>query len=295
MSFNLNDCKLCGETNSLVKDDNTNNIICRICGAITKENEIEEINDFQKLLIPQNDKLLEYINPIQEENSLPQKTNQKIKQNSKKESNSLEMKINLKIEEFCKKMNLEYKIIEKVKELTKKVSEAKKIKYRLIEYIIASIIFVICRNEDNPKTMQEISSELELDRKAVNRCFNNIRDIIVENKNQIPQTVSRLINAYCDKVLENNNDDLKKISNQISDNVCKYELIAGRNPTTIAATCILIASQLLNLNISKKTISKKIGTTENTIINAYGVLKEYFSSIVPIEYKNEVQRLENVD
>ena len=295
MSFNLNDCKLCGETNSLVKDDNTNNIICRICGAITKENEIEEINDFQKLLIPQNDKLPEYINPIQEENSLPQKTNQKLKQNSKKESNSLEMKINLKIEEFCKKMNLEYKIIEKVKELTKKVSEAKKIKYRLIEYIIASIIFVICRNEDNPKTMQEISSELELDRKAVNRCFNNIRDIIVENKNQIPQTVSRLINAYCDKVLENNNDDLKKISNQISDNVCKYELIAGRNPTTIAATCILIASQLLNLNISKKTISKKIGTTENTIINAYGVLKEYFSSIVPIEYKNEVQRLENVD
>ena len=295
MSFNLNDCKLCGETNSLVKDDNTNNIICRICGAITKENEIEEINDFQKLLIPQNDKLPEYINPIQEENSLPQKTNQKIKQNSKKESNSLEMKINLKIEEFCKKMNLEYKIIEKVKELTKKVSEAKKIKYRLIEYIIASIIFVICRNEDNPKTMQEISSELELDRKAVNRCFINIRDIIVENKNQIPQTVSRLINAYCDKVLENNNDDLKKISNQISENVCKYELIAGRNPTTIASTCILIASQLLNLNISKKTISKKIGTTENTIINAYGVLKEYFSSIVPIEYKNEVQRLENVD
>ena len=295
MSFNLNDCKLCGETNSLVKDDNTNNTICRICGAITKENEIEEINDFQKLLIPRNDKLLEYMNPTQEENSLPQKTNQKLKQNSKKESNSLEMKINLKIEEFCKKMNLEYKIREKVKVLTKKVSDAKKIKYRLIEYIIASIIFVICRNEDNPKTMQEISSELELDRKAVNRCFNNIRDIIVENKNQIPQTVSRLINAYCDKVLENNNDDLKKISNQISENVCKYELIAGRNPTTIAATCILIASQLLNLNIGKKIISKKIGTTENTIINAYGVLKEYFSSIVPLEYKNEVQRLENVD
>ena len=295
MSFNLNDCKLCGETNSLVKDDNTNNTICRICGAITKENEIEEINDFQKLLIPRNDKLLEYMNPTQEENSLPQKTNQKLKQNSKKESNSLEMKINLKIEEFCKKMNLEYKIREKVKGLTKKVSDAKKIKYRLIEYIIASIIFVICRNEDNPKTMQEISSELELDRKAVNRCFTNIRDIIVENKNQIPQTVSRLINAYCDKVLENNNDDLKKISNQISDNVCKYELIAGRNPTTIAATCILIASQLLNLNIGKKIISKKIGTTENTIINAYGVLKEYFSSIVPLEYKNEVQRLENVD
>ena len=140
--------------------------------------------------------------------------------------------------------------------------------------------------------MQEISIQLELDRRAVNRCFNSIRDIIVENKNQIPQTVSGLINAYCDKLIENDNEKLKKLSNEIGDNVCKYELIAGRNPNTIAATCILIGAKLLKLNIGKKIISKKVGTTENTITNAFGVLKEYFESIVPVEYKNDIPLLE---
>ena len=189
-------------------------------------------------------------------------------------------------------MNLSLSIKEKVRDLTKKVFDSKKIKFKLLEYVIASVIFVVCRNAEEPKTMQEISNQLELDRKAVNRCFASIRDIIVENKNQIPQTVSGLINAYCDKLIENDNEKLKKLSNEIGDNVCKYELIAGRNPNTIAATCILIGVKLLKLNIGKKLISKKVGTTENTITNAFSVLKDYFDSIVPVEYKKDIPLLE---
>ena len=95
-----------------------------------------------------------------------------------------------------------------------------------------------------------------------------------------------------DKLLEKDNENLKKLSNEIADNVCKYELIAGRNPNTIAAPCILIGARLLELNIGKKLISKKVGTTENTITNAYSVLKDYFESIVPSEYKEKIQLLE---
>ena len=287
----MNDCKLCGRNNCLVKDFNTNYSICNACGGSSKENDYEEINDFQKYF-SQNDKVMELIN-MQEENSIPPKTiKQKSLNTSKKDLNPIETKINNKIEDFSKKMNLSSSIKDKVRDLTKKVFDSKKIKFKLLECIIASVIFVVCRNADEPKTMQEISSQLELDRRAVNRCFNSIRDIIVENKNQIPQTVSGLINAYCDKLIENDNEKLKKLSNEIGDNVCKYELIAGRNPNTIAATCILIGAKLLKLNIGKKIISKKVGTTENTITNAFGVLKEYFESIVPVEYKNDIPLLE---
>ena len=170
----------------------------------------------------------------------------------------------------------------------------KKIKFKLLESVIASVIFVVCRNEEEPKTMQEISTQLELDRRAVNRCYNSIRDSITENKNQIPQTVSRLISSYCDKILDNNNEKLKKLSCDISVNVCKYELIAGRNPTTIAAACILIGATLLKLNVGKKIISKKVGTTENTISSAFCILKEYIDSIVPIEFKDELYLLNEI-
>ena len=287
----MNDCKLCGGNNCLVKDFNSNYIICNVCGGTSKESDYEEINEFPKYF-SQNDKIMEYIN-IQDENPIPPKnTKQKTSNTTKKDMNPIETKINNKIEDFSKKMNLSSSIKDKVRDLTKKVFDSKKIKFKLLECIIASVIFVVCRNADEPKTMQEISTQLELDRRAVNRCFNSIRDIIVENKNQIPQTVSGLINAYCDKLIEKDNDKLKKLSNEIGDNVCKYELFAGRNPNTIAATCILIGAKLLKLNIGKKIISKKVGTTENTITNAFGVLKEYFESIVPVEYKNDIPLLE---
>ena len=289
MSFNMYNCKLCGGINSLIKDYNSNYIKCNNCEATIKENDNEDISEFQKYFSP-NNKTIEYMNTKEEDNTIPQKI-QKSKTQNKKDSNPFETKMNNKIEDFSKKMDLSQPIIDKVKELTKKVFDSKKIKFKLLESVIASVIFVVCRNEEEPKTMQEISTQLELDRRAVNRCYNSIRDIITENKNQISQTVSRLINSYCDKILDNNNEKLKKLSCDISDNVCKYELIAGRNPTTIAAACILIGATLLKLNVSKKIISKKVGTTENTISNAVCVLKEYIDCIVPSEFTEELNLL----
>ena len=57
------------------------------------------------------------------------------------------------------------------------------------------------------------------------------------------------------------------------------------------AACILIGATLLKLNVSKKIISKKVGTTENTISNAVCVLKEYIDCIVPNEFKQELNLL----
>jgi transcription initiation factor TFIIIB Brf1 subunit/transcription initiation factor TFIIB len=285
-------CKLCGGINSLIKDYNSNLIKCNICDTTIKENDNDEINEFQKYFAS-NDKTIEYMNTLEEDNTIPQKIH-KSKNQNKKDSNPIETKMNNKIEEISKKMDLSESIKEKVKDLTKKVLDSKKIKFKLLESVIASVIFVVCRNGEEPKTMQEISTQLDIDRRAVNRCYNSIKDIIAENKNQIPETVSRLINSYCDKILNDNNETLKKLSCDISNNVCKYELISGRNPTTIAATCILIGATLLKLNIGKKIISKKVRTTENTINNAYCVLKDYIDCIVPSEYKNDISLLNGI-
>ena len=49
---------------------------------------------------------------------------------------------------------------------------------------------------------------------------------------------------------------------------------------------------MLELKIGKKNISKKVGTTENTISNAYSVLMDYKESIVPNEYKSKIKLLD---
>ena len=273
---------------TLNKEYNSTELNSNSLLLITKESQYKEQNSENS----QNSNKNQNLNITTNKEESTQK-NSKNKQSTKKDSNPSQIKINKKIEDFCKKMGLSQEIIDKVKELTNKVSEEKKIKIKLLDSIIASVIFIACRNADEPKTMQEISTQLNIDKKVVNRCFNSIKDIIVENKNQIPHTVSGLINTYCDKLIDNeNNKNLKNVSNEIANNVCQYELIAGRNPNTIAAACILIGDRLLELKIGKKNISKKVGTTENTISNAYSVLMEYKDSIIPNEFKSKINLLD---
>ena len=142
MSFNFNDCKFFGGSNNLIKDYNTNYNICNEIGSIPKDNDLEEINDdIQKYFNPNENKVIDFV-----QEDIPQKNIKNSKTGNKKDSNTLETKMNNKIEEFSKKMNLTTSIKEKVKALTKKVLDSKKIKIKLIESIIASVIFVVCRN-----------------------------------------------------------------------------------------------------------------------------------------------------
>ena len=70
--------------------------------------------------------------------------------------------------------------------------------------------------------------------------------------------------------------------------ICNKEVIAGRNPSTIAAVSILIASRLNELPLSKKDIADTTTTTENTISNAYQDLLKYREHIIPDRLKDKM-------
>lgn len=98
-------------------------------------------------------------------------------------------------------MKLDKGINEKIKELLIKVEEEKKMKGRGLDYIIASVIYVACRIGGIPLRLAEIAKSLDLDKKAVNKCFNSIKNIIIDNTdNQISQNVAGLVGSYCNKM-----------------------------------------------------------------------------------------------
>ena len=183
-------------------------------------------------------------------------------------------------------MNLDQLINDKMKELLIKVENEKKLKGRSLDYIIASVIYVACRNGGIPRPLAEIAKSLDLDKKAVSKCFNSIKNIIIDNTdNQISQNVAGLVGSYCNKMELPVN--VKDVAVEISDLICKKEVIAGRNPSTIAAVCILIASKLTEYRTNKKEIAEKTTTTENTISNAYQELLKYKEHIIPENLKDK--------
>ena len=196
-------------------------------------------------------------------------------------------KIFKRADELSQKMKLDKGINEKIKELLIKVEEEKKMKGRGLDYIIASVIYVACRIGGIPRRLAEIAKSLDLDKKAVNKCFNSIKNIIIDNTdNQISQNVAGLVGSYCNKMQLPQN--VKDVAIEISTLICKSEVIAGRNPSTIAAVCILIASKLTQVNINKKDIAEKTTTTENTISNTYQELLKYREYIIPDNLKDKI-------
>lgn len=195
-------------------------------------------------------------------------------------------KIFKRADELSQKMNLDQLINDKMKELLIKVENEKKLKGRSLDYIIASVIYVACRNGGIPRPLAEIAKSLDLDKKAVSKCFNSIKNIIIDNTdNQISQNVAGLVGSYCNKMELPVN--VKDVAVEISDLICKKEVIAGRNPSTIAAVCILIASKLTEYRTNKKEIAEKTTTTENTISNAYQELLKYKEHIIPENLKDK--------
>ena len=196
-------------------------------------------------------------------------------------------KIFKRADELSQKMNLDHLINDKMKELLIKVENEKKLKGRSLDYIIASVIYVACRNGGIPRPLAEIAKSLDLDKKAVSKCFNSIKNIIIDNTdNQISQNVAGLVGSYCNKMDLPVN--VKDVAVEISDLICKKEVIAGRNPSTIAAVCILIAFKLTEFKrLNKKDIAEKTTTTENTISNAYQELLKYKEHIIPENLKDK--------
>ena len=155
---------------------------------------------------------------VNEEETIPKANHQA------KNGNTINVlqKIFKRADELSQKMNLDHLINDKMKELLIKVDNEKKLKGRSLDYIIASVIYVACRNGGIPRPLAEIAKSLDLDKKAVSKCFNSIKNIIIDNTdNQISQNVAGLVGSYCNKMDLPVN--VKDVAVEISDLICKKD------------------------------------------------------------------------
>ena len=309
ITHTIDNCKYCNAQNSIITDFSAGQVVCSSCGAVLEDRIIDETyegrnfgsenqgsggKDQTRVGGPIN----AYTEEINGGVSIATKKNgtplSNIRMRSSGSSNNSLQRIFKKADELAHKLDLKQCIVDKAKDLLALVEKQKKLKGRSLDCIIASVIYVACRLSNVPRPLPEIAKNLGLEKKTVNKCFNSIKHIIIENNdNQIAQNVSGLVNSYCNKLEEKlekqeKRKSLKKDAMEISEMICNKEVIAGRNPSTIAAVSILIASRLNELQLSKKDIADTTTTTENTISNAYQDLLKYREHIIPDRLKDKM-------
>ena len=317
-----NKCTNCGVEDSIVTNFNAGQVECKACGAVLEDRIIDETyegrnfgnenqtsgKDQTRVGGPMS-RYTEDITPV----NVVSKHNGDISTKMRHRSSGVKFsninQICSKTEKLGEKLSLSSSTLGIAKDLLLDLEKKDKLKGRSLESIIASVFYFACRQEGIPRKLSQISKVLELEQKTVNKSFNMIKGYVNKTlDDQITKTVSGLVRLCCDKIqealkeqnkkLSELNDpnkkvsELKKYSSEICELICKKEIIAGRNPSTIAAASVLIAAKLLEMNIGKKDIANSTSTTENTISNAYNELIKFKEYIIPEELKNKKHLLE---
>ena len=144
------------------------------------------------------------------------------------------------------------------------------IRGRIIESIVAAVIYAICRIHGIPRTLDEISKASGIEKKEIGRSY---RFLKAELKLDVPLTDPSYYVQKFATALKLSGEVQKKAVLLIKKAV-KKGLISGRGPTGVAAAALYIASAMVGERRTQKEVADVAGVTEVTIRNRYRELKK---------------------
>jgi transcription initiation factor TFIIB len=161
--------------------------------------------------------------------------------------------------------------------LYRKAVEKGLIRGRLIESVVAAVLYMICRQYSIPRTLDEIAEISGIPKKEIGRTYRFLkRDLgifmpLTNPVHYIPRFASEL--GLSGQVQEK--------AREILETAIGKGLISGRGPTGVAAAAVYIAGVLKGERKTQKEVADIAGVTEVTIRNRYRELKEKLNLNVP--------------
>ena len=154
--------------------------------------------------------------------------------------------------------------------LYRKAVKAELIRGRLIESVVSAVIYSICRIQNIPRTLDEISKASGIPKKEIGRAY---RFIKTELRVDVPLTdPSEYIPKFATALRLGG--EVQEEAVKIIGKALRKGLISGRGPTGVAAAAIYIAGALHNEKKTQKEVAEVAGVTEVTIRNRYRELKK---------------------
>ncbi len=176
------------------------------------------------------------------------------------------------ISEKCNRHNISKKIQNEAHGLYRIVSQYKISRGSNRLGIIASVIFMACKNCCSPRSSSEIAKIMEVNRKIVTKGIKQLNDIIRINKISLDRVIldrvtaidliDRSCNDICELSIEQIND-IKLLCSYLTDNHKKE--LSSCTPPSLSAAVINYYILSNQINIDKTIISEKSNVSIVTI------------------------------
>ena len=295
-SSNEQRCPSCNKT-TLITDDNSGEIVCKTCGIVLAEGSEASGPEWRSFANDGVDKsrtgtgtsitihdmglstVIGAVNKDATGNPLSSAMKQSFDRirtwDSRSQAHSSTDK-NLRqafseMDKLKDKLSLTDAVIDKAAYIYRKAIDKKLVKGRSIQGVVAACVYAACRDTETPRTLDNIADGINIRKKDVARCYRlvfrelDLKVPVADPINGIPRIAS--IAGLGEKTKRKAVEILRKAK--------RIGMVAGKDPTGLAAAALYLACITEGKNKTQKEISEASGVTEVTIRNRCAGLKVF--------------------
>jgi len=278
-------CPECGSVN-LTYDDQKGEIICNECGLIVEEKMVDTGQDlggqFDKsdkkgrggapMSLQKFDKgLTTNVGEISDIYRLEAGQTRKflrLKKWQERVSTSIERNLRLAMAELRRVasfLNLPSVVRDEASRVYNFVLQRGLVRGRSMESVIAACIYAACRSYNIPRTLDEIASASDVERKEIGRTYRFIvRKLKIKITPSSPKDYISRFSSILHLSPKAQNEALK-----ILKKADVSELTSGRGPAGVAAAALYVAALMNDEKKTQREVADVAGITEVTIRNRY--------------------------
>lgn len=160
-------------------------------------------------------------------------------------------------------MELPRNVHERVTELVEQAKDKGLMRGRDMSEMLAALIYIVAREEETPRTLDEISEVTGVGKRRIGKSYRYIgREM---DMRVVPPQPEDHIKRFADKL--DLSDTVRNESKAIISEAKKKEILAGKAPTGIAASALYIASNIEGEKRTQKEVAEMLNVTEVTVRN----------------------------
>jgi len=285
-------CPSCG-SDDFFKDSTRRELICKKCGMIIEEQEIDTTAEWRAfdsdqqskrartgapLTFTKHDKGMSTeigkgLGELSKVSTKKRAQYYRLRKWNKRLTKSKDRNLSYSLSELARQISylgLPKSVHEEVARLYEKCVVKGLVRGRSMESIITALIYAIAREHGTPRTLSELSAASGIEKREIGRAYRYvarelaIRILPARAEEYIPRFASLL--GLSGKVQAKSRELLK--------NAMDEELTSGKGPTGVAAAALYIAAVLEGEKRTQRDIADVVGVTEVTIRNRYKDLVE---------------------
>lgn len=211
------------------------------------------------------------------------------------------------LDRYCERLSLTASVSNRAKELFKRYQDhltlkktsaegepekyvrSRALREEEINEIIASSLFIACRNEKAARTFKEICGLTKVPKKNVGATVKKMELSLEGAKTSYVRTTDDFVTRFC--TFLNLPREISKAADAVATAMQNHQSVYGKTYTTVAAASIYIVTQL-SADEHKRTpkeVSEVTGVADVTIRSTYRLVYPFIENVLPKDFKHPVK------